>query len=399
MGAVLLISVGTLLSGFSGGDSLVDVASGLMSGCGMAWLVTSWGWLYTTIDVEQTELAILGSASILVACAFIFPSLTGFVGIVGVALLPVASGICFFLASKGRNHPQTNLPDPAPPSPTLRAVIQNLSFVVALFLLCAVVGILSSSLPASQGTDLTLGFDLPVLIGNILGTALAICLVLFTVKIDALPIIWWVTPLLVLGVVLLPWHTAIGFACISCLVSTVDTCIQSVVFLFFVLRSRDMGLTPVAGICLGQATMQLGITAGGLFSTLTLANISAQSPESFGWSLAICLILCVATSFASAAWYHGATHQPSNGASLPNQTVSDAQNTLCQIVDTYGISPREAEVLHLLAQGRSQPYIRDALSMSKSTVATHVRHIYQKMGVHTRQELLDTIESRRNRII
>ena len=30
--------------------------------------------------------------------------------------------------------------------------------------------------------------------------------------------------------------------------------------------------------------------------------------------------------------------------------------------------------------------------LSKNTVATHVKHIYQKLDVHSRQELLDLFE-------
>ena len=48
----------------------------------------------------------------------------------------------------------------------------------------------------------------------------------------------------------------------------------------------------------------------------------------------------------------------------------------------------------MLAQGRSQPYIRDALVLSKNTVSTHARHIYSKLEVHSKQELLDLVEAK-----
>ena len=54
-----------------------------------------------------------------------------------------------------------------------------------------------------------------------------------------------------------------------------------------------------------------------------------------------------------------------------------------------GLTPRETEVLALLAQGRSIPYIRDELIISRETAATHAKHIYAKLGVHSRQELID----------
>ena len=45
-----------------------------------------------------------------------------------------------------------------------------------------------------------------------------------------------------------------------------------------------------------------------------------------------------------------------------------------------------------LVCGRSQPYIREALVLSKSTVSTHVKHIYAKMDIHSKQELISLAE-------
>ncbi len=48
----------------------------------------------------------------------------------------------------------------------------------------------------------------------------------------------------------------------------------------------------------------------------------------------------------------------------------------------------------LFAKGRSAARIQEELFISKGTVSTHLRHIYQKMDVHSKQELLDVIEDR-----
>lgn len=55
------------------------------------------------------------------------------------------------------------------------------------------------------------------------------------------------------------------------------------------------------------------------------------------------------------------------------------------------LTPRETEVFDLLARGRSIPYVRDALVISRDTAATHAKHIYAKLGVHSRQELIDLV--------
>lgn len=56
--------------------------------------------------------------------------------------------------------------------------------------------------------------------------------------------------------------------------------------------------------------------------------------------------------------------------------------------EKYGLSPRETEILGYLLAGWSRPYIRDSLFISLNTVNTHVRNIYNKMEVHSQQELL-----------
>jgi ATP/maltotriose-dependent transcriptional regulator MalT len=48
------------------------------------------------------------------------------------------------------------------------------------------------------------------------------------------------------------------------------------------------------------------------------------------------------------------------------------------------LSPREREVYELLAAGRSNPEIAKMLFISESTAKVHVRHIFEKLGVHSR---------------
>jgi DNA-binding NarL/FixJ family response regulator len=51
-----------------------------------------------------------------------------------------------------------------------------------------------------------------------------------------------------------------------------------------------------------------------------------------------------------------------------------------------GLSTREREVYELLAQGRTNREIAKTLFISESTTKVHVRHIYEKLGVHSRAE-------------
>jgi DNA-binding NarL/FixJ family response regulator len=49
-----------------------------------------------------------------------------------------------------------------------------------------------------------------------------------------------------------------------------------------------------------------------------------------------------------------------------------------------GLTPREKEVLSLLAQGMSSASIAEKLIISLTTVNSHVRTIYSKLGVSSR---------------
>ena len=51
-----------------------------------------------------------------------------------------------------------------------------------------------------------------------------------------------------------------------------------------------------------------------------------------------------------------------------------------------GLSPRERQILGLLAEGRTQRQIATELVISSKTVATHIQHILSKLGVHTRAQ-------------
>ena len=44
-----------------------------------------------------------------------------------------------------------------------------------------------------------------------------------------------------------------------------------------------------------------------------------------------------------------------------------------------------------IVRGKTVVRIAEELVISENTVRTHVRHIYQKLDIHTRQELFDLL--------
>lgn len=65
--------------------------------------------------------------------------------------------------------------------------------------------------------------------------------------------------------------------------------------------------------------------------------------------------------------------------SLQSRTPSEAQAE-------HTLTPRELDVLRLLAEGLTMPAVCSILALSDSTVSTHVRSIYRKLDVHSRSQ-------------
>ena len=74
--------------------------------------------------------------------------------------------------------------------------------------------------------------------------------------------------------------------------------------------------------------------------------------------------------------------------------ASPAERACAAVAADFALSPREEEILVLLARGRSGDYIANHLTVSLETVRTHRRNIYRKLGVHSQQELMTFVEYR-----
>ena len=56
-----------------------------------------------------------------------------------------------------------------------------------------------------------------------------------------------------------------------------------------------------------------------------------------------------------------------------------------------GLTPREEEILLLVAQQRTLGEMARELYIGTNTVKTHTKHVYQKLGVHSRAEVLELL--------
>ena len=63
-----------------------------------------------------------------------------------------------------------------------------------------------------------------------------------------------------------------------------------------------------------------------------------------------------------------------------------------EVAEQYGLTPRETEVLGMLARGRDATYIQETLVISRNTVKVHIRHVYAKLDIHSQQDLIAIVQ-------
>lgn len=157
-------------------------------------------------------------------------------------------------------------------------------------------------------------------------------------------------------------------------------------FLFWVAMIAAMrmgGVSPyravgVAEGCMSTAALFLGIA---LFGRGYLEDAMAAA-ATYGTLVVVWYLL-------------RRTQKLNEHAAVAQEGAEDPVVLACEAVAAErGLSPRESEVLLLLAQGRSRAFIQSELFLSDGTVKTHIRHIYQKLDVHSKQELISLIQNR-----
>lgn len=82
------------------------------------------------------------------------------------------------------------------------------------------------------------------------------------------------------------------------------------------------------------------------------------------------------------------------GVRPDEQDRPSAFKAACETIGrVHRLTPRERDVLALLARGRNMAFIAEHLCVTKDTVKTHSRSLYHKLDVHSQQELIDKVEA------
>lgn len=140
--------------------------------------------------------------------------------------------------------------------------------------------------------------------------------------------------------------------------------------------------------CCGLLWLPLGLLVGSL-TALALEGPFAVAAVDFPMMAAVYVVLLAIVILFPAL--------PGNLAPDYEEVIEQGGFMSCcnSVAREYALSARETEVMILLARGKTAKRIAEELVVSPATVHTHVAHIYRKMGINSKEELLDAIETRR----
>lgn len=144
-----------------------------------------------------------------------------------------------------------------------------------------------------------------------------------------------------------------------------------VVSLLFLMRS----LAPLVISLVG------GLPPDGFWEGATVGVVAL-------WGLSLSTVLFVTESdLVALRLFDGVLPQGDTGKT----SVVELEGRCRQLAGEGGLTAREEEVLAVLCLGKSKAYIARELGMSEATAKSHVRNIYSKLGVHSKNELQELI--------
>ena len=394
LGVGLANALGTSLALFWS-HPLASLVGLVLASFANAWLWVSWGDIYSALDTEAGERTAIASATaqaLVIAVVLSMPAAAR--SIVLVMLAPTAS-IMYLLAFKRAARLSDGKTDRAEHAPVNFDLSYMARMSIGLGGPIAVLYYLIEYHVVLPG--MSTGLDAALLAGLLLFIVALAGFVRFSVGFSIGSICKMISTFLVATIVVC------GLGLSSSLANAAAFSLMLLCQYLLILYAARL-----VGQGFGNVTFTFGVVwlinhaCGLLGSAFGFLAVDVSSGlDSFGSAsliilLALLFVLGVTTSHEPHGTDAGEAPSVSGGDSSSNLEAEDDQNRfeerLLEVARKHALSPRETEIFALLVKGRSAPFIRDELVISLNTVTSHIKHIYAKLGVHTRQQLIDAVE-------
>lgn len=146
----------------------------------------------------------------------------------------------------------------------------------------------------------------------------------------------------------------------------------------------------------GVAMTYAGMGAGTLLSRVVVPPILAGTLDMSALALMCILVLVVLVVLVlpeGVLSKVGFVGRMGESTRLSDEAAETLEARCEAVAIRCELTPRERDVLLLLARGRTLSVVARELSIAEGTARTHMMHIYTKLGVHKQQELIDMVEN------
>lgn len=372
------------LSGVAG-YSIAIIASGL-TGLGNAFLMTAGGEFWAANRPERAMIQLSTSVVAAIAAFYLLSVLPSVVRIPLICLLPLACALILVLSKGGKHRTTSNL------SKDFFGSNLEIRFIVSIFGIAASCGII-------LGTAIFLA---PI---EMIETTRALLVAPFFVSIGVLIVALRTISSRFLAILAQLSSVCLVIGCILALAFYIDSSLVGVVFIMvgYLLFDQFLWLLHSELIHRSQAAavevlprfemvQSLGVSIGFFISQVAMFPYSNLAESN--WLIYLVCGIVFAVIFLVLFKNSDISRIVEVRFRVGSQLTLEEQ---CRtIANRFSLSSREYEVLVLLARGRSSPYIQDELCIAQGTVKAHIRHIYDKMGVSNKQELINLIEGSNN---
>lgn len=303
-----------------------------------------------------------------------------------VALLPVASGVLLVLA---RRDGERAFPVLLPKSAAQGGLKNMVSVSAITFLASMACYFLVAIIPWEALPTRDLAFTFGVIGGALIMLAIAGLCALSKDKINIFKMLPWLLVLEIVAFGLFLADEAMFFPAFI-MATGISSLLEILLIMYFGILTSKGYVTPAVAFAFSGAFVRAGIAVGNTWAVIyehTPTLAAAITPETclaFICLLAILIIPLVKQEFNIVAL----TAAPPSKAEI---------DEIClEVAKEFSLSGREGEILVLIARGYTTNSMADKLVISPYTVNTHIRHIYEKMQIHKRSELLNYLNMQRS---
>ncbi|MDR2254061.1 MAG: helix-turn-helix transcriptional regulator [Bifidobacteriaceae bacterium] len=393
--------------GDQGATTAMFLVGAVLSGFGSGFMWVMWGEFYAKSAQEDAEFLAPASAVLSALVVLLVSAMRGWIALAFVTTLPLASGLCFFLswrdvAAKPPAEANSGRGDAAKSSPW-RALGSMGRIGFGILIACLFVCLEGTFWNAANKQGIV--FHVVLLVATVFMAAVSFAATFGPRRISIAFLYRWMCPALVIGfVALILFDPAVGGYAAYTVGISARFAFCVITQMYFARYAATGKATAVQSYGLGWVFVHLGDFLGVVVSVGLTAPLAAGRVSTAQVAAVSIAVLVVATMFVLNARQSFSADQDQAGrlaaglaaegcAAPAVERRDDLSGRIHQLAAACELTPRETEVFDLLARGRSVPYVRDALVISKDTAATHTKHIYQKLGVHSRQELIDLVLS------